>query len=293
MFKGSITALITPFKNGKIDENRLKANVEFQIKNKTAGLLPCGTTGESPTLSHEEHKRVIELVVKAAKGRVPVMGGTGSNSTEEAVELTKFAKKIGCDAALLVAPYYNKPTQKGLYLHFKTIAEAAKLPIMLYNIPGRTGVTIEAATMGKLHENCNNIFGVKEATGSLDFASQVMAACGKDFCMMSGDDSLTLPIMSLGGTGVISVISNLVPGQVAAMTAAYAAGDFAKALEIHYELFPLMKGAFIETNPIPIKTALMLAGMDTGEMRLPMCALEETNIKRLKEIVARYVQVKK
>ena len=292
MFKGSLTALITPFKNGRIDEKALSANVEFQIKNKTSGLLPCGTTGESPTLSHEEHKRVIEVVVKAAKGRIPVLGGTGSNSTEEAVELTKFAKKAGCAAALIVAPYYNKPTQKGLYLHFRKIADSVDIPIMLYNIPGRTGITIEAATMAKLHSDCKNIMGVKEATGSLDFASQVMTACGRDFCMMSGDDSLTLPIMSVGGTGVISVIANLVPRQVADMTEAYAKGEHKKALEMHYDLFPLMKGAFIETNPIPIKTAMMMAGMDTGEMRLPMCALEESNIKKLKDIVSKYVRVK-
>ena len=292
MFKGSITALITPFKNGKVDEARLKANVEFQIKNKTSGLLPCGTTGESPTLSHEEHKRVISVVVKAARGRVPVMGGTGSNCTEEAVELTKFAKKIGCDAALMTAPYYNKPTQKGLYLHYKKVADTVDIPIMLYNIPGRTGITIEASTMARLHNDCRNIIGVKEATGSLDMASQVIAACGRDFCMMSGDDNLTLPIMSVGGTGVISVISNLVPRQVADMTAAYARGDHKKAMAIHYELFPIMKGAFIETNPIPIKTAMMMAGMDTGEMRLPMCALEESNMKKLRDIVSRYVSVR-
>ncbi|MFH1074912.1 MAG: 4-hydroxy-tetrahydrodipicolinate synthase [Candidatus Firestonebacteria bacterium] len=288
MFKGSVTALITPFRNGKVDEKRLKENVNFQIRNKTSGLLPCGTTGESPTLSHEEHRRVIQLVVKAAKGRVPVMAGTGSNSTSEAVELTRYAKKIGCDAALMMAPYYNKPTQKGIYLHFKKVADTVDIPIMLYNIPGRTGITIEAATMSKLKNDCKNIIGVKEATGSLDMASQVISACGNDFCVMSGDDNLTLPIMSVGGKGVISVISNIVPGQVAALTAAYAKKDFKKALELHYYLFPLMKAAFIETNPIPVKTAMMLAGMDTGEMRLPMCSMEEGTLRKLTEVLRTY-----
>jgi len=292
MFKGSITALITPFKNGAVDINRLIENVDFQIKNKTSGLLPCGTTGESPTLSNEEHKKVIQVVVKAAKGKVPVMAGTGSNSTEEAVELTKYAKKIGCDAALMVSPYYNKPTQKGIYLHFKKVADAVDIPIMLYNIPGRTGITIEAATMARLKNDCKNIIGVKEATGSLDMASQIISACGKDFCVMSGDDNLTLPIMSVGGKGIISVISNIVPREVADMTAAYAKKNFAKALELHYYLFPLMKAAFIETNPIPVKTAMMLAGMDSGEMRLPMCGMEEGTLKKLTEVLETYGLVK-
>ncbi|OGF51223.1 MAG: 4-hydroxy-tetrahydrodipicolinate synthase, partial [Candidatus Firestonebacteria bacterium GWA2_43_8] len=290
--KGSVTALITPFRNGKVDEARLKANVDFQIKNKTSALLPCGTTGESPTLSNEEHKRVIQIVLKAARGRVPVMAGTGSNSTGEAVEMTKYAKKIGCDAALMVSPYYNKPTQKGIYLHFKKVAESVDIPIMLYNIPGRTGITIEAVTMAKLRNDCKNIIGVKEATGSLDMASQIVSACGRDFCVMSGDDNLTLPIMSVGGKGIISVISNIVPRQVADMTAAYARKDFAKALELHYYLFPLMKAAFIETNPIPVKTAMMLAGMDTGEMRLPMCSMEEGTLRKLTEVMRTYGLVK-
>ncbi len=284
MFKGAITALITPFKNGKVDEQKLAANVEFQIKNGINGLVPCGTTGESPTLSHEEHKKVIEIVIAAAKKRVPVIAGTGSNSTEEALELTVHAKKAGADAALIVSPYYNKPTQKGLYLHFKTIAEKTAIPIILYNIPGRCGVTIEASTMARLSA-IKNIVGVKEATGSLDMVSQIINACGFGFDVLSGDDNLTLPIMSVGGRGVISVISNLVPKQVAEMAAAYAKGEHKKALEIHYSLFPLMKAAFIETNPIPIKTALKLAGMDSGEMRLPMCEMEPENEKKLSEVL--------
>ncbi len=284
MFKGAITALITPFKNGKVDEKQLVKNVELQIKSRINGLVPCGTTGESPTLSHEEHKRVIEIVIKSAGGRVPVIAGTGSNSTEEALELTAHAKKAGADAALIVSPYYNKPTQKGLYLHFKTIAEKVNIPVILYNIPGRCGVTIEPSTMALLAK-LKNIVGVKEAAGSLDAASQIIQACGQDFDVLSGDDVLCLPIMSIGGRGVISVISNIIPEQVSAMTAAYAAGDSKKALKLHYELMPLMKAAFIETNPIPIKTAMKLAGLDTGEMRLPMCGMEESNEKKLADVL--------
>ncbi len=284
MFKGAITALITPFKNGKVDEKRLVENVEFQIKSGINGLVPCGTTGESPTLSHEEHKRVIEIVIKSAAKRVPVIAGTGSNSTEEALELTAHAKKAGADAALIVSPYYNKPTQKGLYLHFKTIAEKVDIPVILYNIPGRCGVTIEAQTMANLAK-LKNIVGVKEAAGSLDSVSQIIRACGIQFDVLSGDDVLCLPMMSVGGRGVISVISNLAPKQVAEMTSAYASGDHKKALTLHYALLPLMKAAFVETNPIPIKTAMKLAGLDTGEMRLPMCAMEENNEKLLADVL--------
>ncbi len=284
MFKGAITALITPFKNGKVDEKRLIENVEIQIKSGINGLVPCGTTGESPTLSHEEHKRVIEIVIKSTAGRVPVIAGTGSNSTDEALELTAHAKKAGADAALIVSPYYNKPTQKGLYLHFKIIAEKVDIPVILYNIPGRCGVTIEASTMALLAK-LKNIVGVKEAAGSLDAVSQIIRACGMQFDVLSGDDVLCLPMMSVGGRGVISVISNLAPKQVAEMTAAYASGDHKKALMLHYALLPLMKAAFIETNPIPIKTAMKLAGLDTGEMRLPMCAMEEKNEKLLAEVL--------
>ena len=246
--------------------------------------MPCGTTGESPTLSHEELKRVIEIVIKSAAKRVPVIAGTGSNSTEEALELTAHAKKAGADAALIVSPYYNKPTQKGLYLHFKTIAEKVDIPVILYNIPGRCGVTIEAQTMANLAK-LKNIVGVKEAAGSLDSVSQIIRACGIQFDVLSGDDVLCLPMMSVGGRGVISVISNLAPKQVAEMTSAYASGDHKKALTLHYALLPLMKAAFVETNPIPIKTAMKLAGLDTGEMRLPMCAMEENNEKLLADVL--------
>ena len=284
MFKGVLTALITPFKNGKVDEKRLVENVEFQIKNGISGLVPCGTTGESPTLSYEEHKKVIEVVIKAAKKRVPVIAGTGSNSTEEAIELTEHARKAGADAALLVSPYYNKPTQKGLFLHFKTITDKVDIPVVLYNIPGRCGVNMEPSTIAKL-AGITNIVGVKEATGSLDQTSQILGLCGLKFDVLSGDDSLTLPIMSVGGRGVISVIANVVPKELSEMVGAFETRDFDKALKIHYKLLPLMKNAFIETNPIPIKTAMKMMGLDTGELRLPMCEMEEANEKKLADVL--------
>jgi 4-hydroxy-tetrahydrodipicolinate synthase len=292
MFKGSITAIVTPFKNNKVDEQKLEAQVEFQIENGITGLVPCGTTGESPTLSHEEHRRVVEIVVSAAKKRIPVIAGAGSNSTDEAVELSKHAKKVGADAVLSVSPYYNKPTQKGLYLHFEKVAMESDIPVVMYNIPGRCGVNIEPVTMAKLSK-VKNIVGVKEAAGNLDQCSQIMNMCGEDFCMLSGDDSLTLPMMSVGGKGVISVIANIVPKDTSEMTAAYLKGDIAKAKSIHYKLFPLMKAAlFLETNPIPIKTAMKMMGMDSGELRLPMCVMEEGNAVKLGEILKKMGLVK-
>ena len=286
MFKGAITALITPFKNGKVDEKRLVENVEYQIKSGINGLVPCGTTGESPTLSHEEHKRVIEIVIKSAAGRVPVIAGTGSNSTEEALELTAHAKNAGADAALIVSPYYNKPTQKGLYLHFKTIAEEVDIPIVIYNIPGRCGVFVENATMAKLSE-IKNIVGVKESTGSIDNACQIISSCKPGFDLLSGDDYMTLAYMAMGGKGVISVISNILPKEVSELAGAAGKSDLKKAREIYYKLFPIMKTAFIETNPIPIKTAMRMMGIDTGEMRLPMCGMEEANEKKLADVLKR------
>lgn len=291
MFKGSIVALITPFKNGKVDEKKLAELVEFQIKNKTSGIVPCGTTGESPTLSYEEHKRVIKVVIEAVKKRVPVIAGTGSNCTDEALELTRFAKDAGADASLIVSPYYNKPTQKGLFLHFKKIAETVDIPIIVYNIPARCGVTIEPETLAKLSK-VKGIVGVKEATGSLDLATRTVSLCGEDFTVLSGDDNLTLAIMAIGGRGVISVIANIVPKDVAEMVDLFLKGDVKKAREVHYKLLPLMKSAFIETNPIPIKTAMKLAGMDTGELRLPLCEMEENNLKKFEEVLKKYNLVK-
>lgn len=269
-----MTALITPFRNGTVDFARLTEHVEFQIKGGIDGLVPVGTTGESPTLSHEEHKEVVEHVVKTTRGRVPVIAGTGSNSTAEALELTAHAASVGAQAALMVNPYYNKPTQEGLYRHFMTIADKVNLPIVLYNIPGRTGITMSPQTVARLYAHAN-IVAIKEATGSLDIASEIASLC--DITILSGDDSLTLPLMSIGGKGVISVLSNLIPDRVKALTQAAHTGDYTTARKLHVQLFPLFKGMFVETNPIPIKTAMAMVGRDTGELRLPMCELTEAN----------------
>jgi len=269
MFRGSMTALITPFKNGQFDEATFVEQIGFQAKNGTDGIIPVGTTGESPTLSHEEHHRVIEVAVKAAKGTgMKVIAGTGSNSTDEALDLTKYAKKIGADGALIVNPYYNKPTQEGLYQHFKAIANAVDIPVVLYNIPGRTGITMNVATTARLARDCKTIVAMKEATGSLDMASETVAAT--KLAVLSGDDSLTLPIMSVGGVGVISVASNLIPKQIAQMVHAAEKGDFATAREIHLRHFELFRSLFIEGNPMGIKAAMQMVGRDTGDMRLPL-----------------------
>lgn len=271
-FAGLSVALITPFKNGEVDEERLRDQVEFQVQAGTTCLCPVGTTGESPTLSHEEHERVISAVVQAAAGRVKVMAGTGSNSTREALRLTKWAAKEGADAALMVAPYYNKPTQEGFYQHYRAVAEAVEIPICIYNIPGRTGKNIEPGTIARLAE-LPNIALVKEATGSLDQASQILTST--DLTLLSGDDSLTLPLMSVGGEGVISVVGNVVPHDMIAMVAAFQNGDGAGARQMHGTLFPLCRDMLgLATNPIPIKAAMKMLGRDTGELRLPMTPLE-------------------
>lgn len=286
MFKGSMVALVTPFKNGKIDEKTLERLVEFHIKNGTTALVPCGTTGESATLSYEEHDKVIELTIQFAKGRVPVIAGTGSNSTDEAIALTKHAKKAGADASLQVSPYYNRPTQKGLYLHFKAIAEAVDIPIILYNIASRTGVNIEPETFVKLAA-IKNIIGVKEASGSLEQMSRIRKSCPKEFLLISGDDALTLPVMSIGGVGIISVVANIIPKDVAGMCAAFENGDIRKAQDLHYKMLSLIKSMFIETNPIPVKTAMGLMKLCEPEMRLPLCEMlpenKEKLVKEMKE----------
>ena len=288
MFKGSIVAIATPFKDGALDEARLKELVEFQIKNGTTGIVPCGTTGESPTLSIAEHQRVIEICIKAARKRVPVIAGTGSNSTEEAVSLTKHAADAGANAVLLVSPYYNKPTQKGLYLHYQKVAQSVDIPIILYNIAGRTGVNIEPATIAQLARDCKNIIGVKEASGSLDQMSVIRHLCGEDFLLLSGDDALTLPVLSIGGVGVISVVANIVPQAVAQLVETFKQGDLKKAQALHYKLLPLVKAMFIETNPIPVKTALGLLGLCSPELRLPLCVMAEENVVRLKKAMKDY-----
>lgn len=288
MFKGSMVAIITPFKNDKVDEKKLKELVEYHIKNGTSAIVPCGTTGESSTLSYEEHECVIEVVIKAANKRVPVIAGTGSNNTAEAIMLTKHAESSGADASLQISPYYNRPTQEGLYQHFKKIAESVDIPIILYNIASRTGVNILPETIQRLSK-IKNIVGVKEASGSLDQMSQIHALCGKNFDLISGDDNLTLPILAIGGTGVISVVSNIVPKDVADMVSKFKKGDIDGARKLHYKLFPLIKAMFIETNPGPVKTAMALLGMiDDSGLRLPMVGMSRENLAILKKALKDY-----
>jgi len=288
MFKGSIVAIVTPFRNGKIDEEKLKDLIEFQIKNGASGIVPCGTTGESATLNFAEHEKVIEIAIEQVKKRVPVIAGTGSNSTQEAIMLTQQAAGAGADASLQVSPYYNRPTQKGLYEHFKAIAQSVKIPIILYNIAGRTGVNIEPETIAKLAQDCKNIVAVKEASGSLDQMSRIKQLCPKEFDLISGDDGLTLPVLSIGGTGVISVVANIVPQDVADLVSTFEKGDLKKAKDLHYKLLPLIKAVFLETNPIPVKTALGLLGMCAPDLRLPMCAMSEGNLEKLKKALKDY-----
>jgi 4-hydroxy-tetrahydrodipicolinate synthase len=284
-FQGSIVALVTPFRNGAVDEGKLRQLVELHVANGTDAIVPCGTTGESPTLSHDEHKRVVEIVIEAARGRVAVIAGTGSNSTAEAIDLTGHAKEAGATGALVVNPYYNKPTQEGLYRHFRAVAEAVDIPIVVYNIAGRTAVNVETDTLARIVRDCSNVVGVKEASGSLDQMTQVILACGPDFSVLSGDDNITLPLMSVGGRGVISVIANIVPRETAEMTHAALAGDWKLAREIHLRLFPLSRAMFMETNPIPVKEAMAMMGTIEPELRLPMCRMSEANRPRLRAIL--------
>jgi 4-hydroxy-tetrahydrodipicolinate synthase len=287
MFSGVYTALITPFKDDKVDFNALEKLIEDQCSNGIDGIVPCGTTGESSTLSWEEHERVIEFCVKKAKGRIKVLAGTGSNSTHEAVHSTEFAKKVGCDGALIVSPYYNKPTQKGLYIHFKTIADTVDIPIVLYNIAGRTSINIDPVTIARLFKDCKNIVGVKEASGSLEQMSAIKYLT-PDIELISGDDALTLPLLSIGGVGVISILSNIIPADLVSFIEAFEKGNIKQAINIHYKLLPLIKSMFIETNPIPIKTAASLLGICEASFRLPMCGMEETNKLKLKKALVDY-----
>ncbi|MFQ5829735.1 MAG: 4-hydroxy-tetrahydrodipicolinate synthase [Candidatus Methylomirabilia bacterium] len=287
-FQGSIVALVTPFRDGRVDEAKLRELVEFHATHGTDAIVPCGTTGESPTLSHDEHERVVETVIEAVRGRIPVMAGTGSNSTREAINLTTHAQKAGAAGALVVSPYYNKPTQRGLYEHFKAIAESVNIPIFVYNIQGRTAVNVETETLARLASDVKNIAGVKEASGSLEQMTQVILACGPDFTVVSGDDTLTLPLMSLGGRGVISVVANIAPRETAEMTHAALEGDWKRARELHLRLFPLSKSMFIETNPIPVKEAMGLTGMIAPEFRLPLCRMADANRERLRKALAQF-----
>ncbi len=287
MIRGAIVAIVTPFKDGKVDEEALHRLIDEQIANGTDGISPCGTTGESTTLSHEEHDRVIEVTVEAVNKRVPVIAGTGSNSTAEAVRLTKHAWKAGADAALMVCPYYNRPTQEGLYRHYRAIAEEVPIPIVIYNIPGRTGTNLQTETLARLAE-IPNIVGVKEASGSLKQMSDVVRLCGPDFSVLSGDDIFTLALMAIGGAGVISVISNVAPRDMAEMVDSFTAGDLSKARMLHHKMSPLIDALFLETNPIPVKAALAMMGKITYELRLPLCRMGEKNEAILKKEMQRY-----
>jgi 4-hydroxy-tetrahydrodipicolinate synthase len=284
MFSGAFTALVTPFRNGEVDVEALEGLVEFQIEHGIHGLVPCGTTGETPSMSEAEDRTVISTVVRVANGRVPVIAGTGSNSTDMAIKYTRMAEEEGADGSLQVAPYYNKPTQEGLYRHFAAIAESTSLPLVLYNIPGRTSVTISAETTARLAE-IPNIVGTKEATHSMDMASDIRRLCGEDFDILSGDDSLTLPLMSLGGRGVISVAANIAPAVVSEMVDALLSGDSARGRELHYDLLPLFRALFVETNPIPVKTAASILGLCSDEMRLPMIPLAGENLEHLRRVM--------
>ena len=293
MFKGSIVALVTPFLDGSVDEKKIRELIEFQIKNGTQGIVPCGTTGESPTLSTEEHEHVIEVCIKAVRKRVPVIAGTGSNSTAEAIALTTHAAQAGADGVLIVGPYYNKPTQKGLYLHYKEIANRVNIPIIIYNIPGRSAVNIEPETIAKLAQECKNIVGVKEASGSLEQMQRIKALCPNNFALISGDDALTLPLLGIGGSGVISVVANIAPKDVSGLFHAFESGNLNQAQEIHYRLLPLIKAMFIETNPIPVKTAMALMGLCAGGLRLPLCSMSDDNLNKLKTALLDYGLLKK
>jgi 4-hydroxy-tetrahydrodipicolinate synthase len=279
---GAMTAMITPFRSGSVDEQRLREQIEYQIAGGIDGLVPVGTTGESPTLDFPEHKRVIERTVELANKRVPVIAGVGGNATSEAIELHSYAKKVGADAGLSVNPYYNKPTQEGLYRHFMTLADGVDLPIVLYNIPGRTGITMSAQTVARLAKH-PNIVAIKEATGSLDMASEIMSLC--DIPVLSGDDSLTVPLMSIGGSGVISVLSNLIPNSIKQIAASCLAGDFAAARATHLKIFPLMRAMFLDGNPVGIKHAMKFAGMDTGDLRLPLWEASDATKKAIETLM--------
>ena len=290
MFKGAITAIVTPFtEDGAFDEEAMRRLVEFQINNKIDGIVPCGTTGESPTLGHDgEHQRVIEVVIDAAKGRTKVIAGTGSNSTKEAIDMTKKAAEAGADASLQVCPYYNKPTQEGLFRHFSAIVKAVDIPIIIYNIKGRTGINMETATLARLAKEHSNIVAVKEASGDINQMQDVLNTLPKEFDVLSGDDKMTVPLMKIGGRGVISVASNIIPADVKQLTEYALNGDMEKAEELHNKLLPLFEGLFVETNPLPIKAALAMKGMIKESYRLPMCEMQAANREKLKELLDSY-----
>ena len=286
MFKGAITAIVTPFaEDGEFDEASMRGLVDFQVENKIEGIVPCGTTGESPTLEHKEHKKVVQTVIDAANGKTKVIAGAGSNSTKHAVELTKLAADLGADATLHVSPYYNKPTQEGLFRHFSEIAKAADIPLVVYNINGRTAINIETATLARLAKEHSNIAAVKEASGDINQMQDVLNTLPKEFDVLSGDDKMTFPLMKIGGKGVISVASNIIPAEVRELTEYALKGEMQKAEEMHNKLLPLFEGLFVETNPIPIKAALAMKGMIKESYRLPMCEMQAENKEKLKKLL--------
>ena len=287
MFEGSYVAIVTPFKNGKVDAAALKSLIEFHIENGTSGIVPCGTTGESATLVRAEHEEVIGIAVETCKGRVPVLAGTGSNATHEAIELTQSAEKLGADGALLITPYYNKPTQEGLYQHFTSVAKETKLPIVLYNVPSRTAINMLPVTVVRLAK-IQNIVGIKEASGNLMQISEIIQACESDFSVISGEDALNWPILALGGKGFISVTANIVPDKFAQLYKAASEGDIETAKSLHYELLKLNDVMFVETNPIPVKAALAIMGLIGSEFRLPLCSPSDDTLNKLKSVLKEY-----
>ena len=290
MFEGSFVAIVTPFKNGKVDASALRGLIEFHIENGTNGIVPCGTTGESATLNHAEHEEVIRIAVETCKGRIPVLAGTGSNATQEAIELTQRAQKIGADGALLITPYYNKPTQEGLFQHFSAVAKETDIPIILYNVPSRTSINMLPSTVARL-SSVNNIVGIKEASGSLIQVSEIIDSCGQNFEVISGEDPLTWPILAIGGKGVISVTANLVPDKFAKLVDAARTGDVEIAKALHYELLKLNDIMFIETNPIPVKAALALMGRIQNEFRAPLCPPTKESLSQLKTVLKAYALI--
>jgi 4-hydroxy-tetrahydrodipicolinate synthase len=292
-FKGAMVAIVTPFRNGRVDEDGLRQLIELQIANGTQGIIPCGTTGESATLSHEEHERVVAITVEQVNRRVPVIAGTGSNNTAEAIRLTQHAKQVGADGVLMISPYYNKPTQEGLYQHYKKVAESVDIPIILYNIPGRTAVNMEPDTIARLAE-IKSIVGVKEASGSMKQITDIIARCGKDFVVVSGEDYLTYPLMCVGGQGVISVTSNIIPAEMAKLCNLVLSGQFLEAQKLFYRLLPICHALFIETNPAPVKAALAMMGqIASEEVRLPLAPMQPANREKLRrELVAFGLELK-
>lgn len=290
LLQGAFTALVTPFKNGLVDEEAFREFIEWQIEEGINGVVPCGTTGESATLSHEEHEKVIKICIDQVKGRVPVIAGAGSNNTKEAVGLARFAKEAGADAILLITPYYNKPTQEGLFAHFKAICAEVSVPAIVYNVPGRTGVNVTPATMARIFKEIPNVVGAKEATGNLTQVSDILEFCGDDFILLSGDDFTVLPTLAIGGKGVISVASNIAPKAYAELCAAAFSGDMAKARALHYHLGALNRACFIETNPAPVKTGLSIIGKMEAELRLPMVPLTAEHQAELQAVLQKYAK---